>query len=104
MKEKFLFQERLPKIFEETIRTTTSKILEREIVEKGEFVIVLEGNNEDKVYDIKSLLEEELKSGKKKSQAVKEVSKKYNLPKNDVYKESLDLWLIYKILRVNLEK
>ncbi|MFQ8697748.1 MAG: hypothetical protein ACLR8B_05205 [Peptoniphilus harei] len=27
----------------------------------------------------------------KKSQAVKEVSKKYNLPKNDVYKESLDL-------------
>ena len=94
----------ITKVFEETIRTTTSEILEREIVEKGEFVIVLEGNNEEKVYDIKSLLEEELKSGKKKSQAVKEVSKKYNLPKNDVYKESLDLWLIYKILRVNLEK
>lgn len=94
----------ITKVFEETIRSTTSEILEREIVEKGEFVIVLEGNNEEKVYDIKSLLEEELKSGKKKSQAVKEVSKKYNLPKNDVYKESLDLWLIYKILRVNLEK
>lgn len=94
----------ITKVFEETIRSTTSKILEKEIVEKGEFVIVLEGNNEEKVYDIKSLLEEELKSGKKKSQAVKEVSKKYNLPKNDVYKESLDLWLIYKILRVNLEK
>ena len=94
----------ITKVFEETIRSTTSKILEKEIVEKGEFVIVLEGNNEEKVYDIKSLLEEELKSGKKKSQAVKEVSKKYKLPKNDVYKESLDLWSIYKILRVNLEK
>ena len=94
----------ITKVFEETIRSTTSEILEKDIVEKGEFVIVLEGNNEVKVYDIKSLLEEELKSGKKKSQAVKEVSKKYKLPKNDVYKESLDLWLIYKILRVNLEK
>lgn len=94
----------ITKVFEETIRSTTSEILEKDIVEKGEFVIVLEANNEEKVYDIKSLLEEELKSGKKKSQAVKEVSKKYNLPKNDVYKESLDLWLIYKILRVNLEK
>lgn len=94
----------ITKVFEETIRSTTSEILEKDIVEKGEFVIVLEGNNEEKVYDIKSLLEEELKSGMKKSQAVKEVSKKYNLPKNDVYKESLDLWLIYKILRVNLEK
>lgn len=81
----------ITKVFEETIRSTTSEILEKDIVEKGEFVIVLEGNNEEKVYDIKSLLEEELKSGKKKSQAVKEVSKKYKLPKNDVYKESLDL-------------
>ncbi|MDU5805859.1 MAG: 16S rRNA (cytidine(1402)-2'-O)-methyltransferase [Peptoniphilus harei] len=81
----------ITKVFEETIRSTTSEILKKDIVEKGEFVIVLEGNTEEKFYDIKSLLEEELKSGKKKSQAVKEVSKKYNLPKNDVYKESLDL-------------
>lgn len=94
----------ITKVFEETIRSTTSEILEREIVEKGEFVIVLEGNNEELVYDIKSLLEEELKSGMKKSQAVKEVSRKYNIPKNDVYKESLDLWLTYKILRVSLRK
>ncbi|MDU1643647.1 MAG: 16S rRNA (cytidine(1402)-2'-O)-methyltransferase, partial [Peptoniphilus harei] len=81
----------ITKVFEETIRSTTSEILEKDILEKGEFVIVLEGNNEEEVYDIKKLLEKELKTGMKKSQAVKEVSKKYNLPKNDVYKESLDL-------------
>lgn len=82
----------ITKVFEETIRSTTSELLEKEIREKGEFVICLEGKTEEETYDIRELLEEELKKGMKKSQAVKEVSKKYNIPKNDVYKESLDLW------------
>ena len=82
----------ITKVFEETIRSTTSEILEKDITEKGEFVICLEGNSEEETYDIRELLQEELKKGMKKSQAVKEVSKKYNIPKNDVYKESLDLW------------
>ena len=82
----------ITKVFEETIRSTTSEILEKDIREKGEFVICLEGNSEEETYDIRELLQEELKKGMKKSQAVKEVSKKYNIPKNDVYKESLDLW------------
>lgn len=82
----------ITKVFEETIRSTTSGILEKDIREKGEFVICLEGKTEEEVYDIRELLQEELKKGMKKSQAVKEVSKKYNIPKNDVYKESLDLW------------
>ena len=62
------------------------------IRDRGEFVICLEGKTEEETYDIRELLEEELKKGMKKSQAVKEVSKNYNIPKNDVYKESLDLW------------
>lgn len=82
----------ITKVFEETIRSTTSELLEKEIREKGEFVICLEGKTEEETYDIRELLQEELKKGMKKSQAVKEVSKKYNIPKNDVYKESLDLW------------
>ena len=81
----------ITKVFEETIRSTTLKILEKDITDKGEFVICLEGNFEKETHDIRKLLEEELKKGIKKSQAVKEVSKKYNIPKNDVYKESLDL-------------
>ena len=81
----------ITKVFEETIRSTSSEILEKEITEKGEFVICLEGKTEEETYDIRKLLEEELKKGMKKSQAVKEISKKYNIPKNDVYKESLDL-------------
>lgn len=81
----------ITKVFEETIRTTTSKILEEGITDKGEFVICIEGNSEEETYDIRKLLEEELKKGTKKSQAVKEISKKYGIPKNDVYKESLDL-------------
>lgn len=82
----------ITKVFEETIRSTTSEILEKDITEKGEFVICLEGNSEEETYNIRELLQEELKKGMKKSQAVKEISKKYNIPKNDVYKESLDLW------------
>ena len=82
----------ITKVFEETIRSTTSRVLEKDITDKGEFVICLEGNFEKETHDIRKLLEEELKKGIKKSQAVKEVSKKYNIPKNDVYKESLDLW------------
>lgn len=82
----------ITKVFEETIRSTTSEILQEDITEKGEFVICLDGKTEEETYDIRELLEEELKKGMKKSQAVKEVSKKYNIPKNDVYKESLDLW------------
>ena len=65
--------------------------MEKEITEKGEFVIVLEGSNEEVTYDIKKLLLEEINKGTKKSQAVKEISQKHNIPKNEVYKESLDL-------------
>lgn len=81
----------ITKVFEETIRSTTLEILKKEITEKGEFVIVVEGNSEEVTYDIKSLLKEKLQVGMKKSEAVKKISKEYNIPKNEVYKESLDL-------------
>lgn len=74
----------ITKVFEETIRSTTSEILEKEITEKGEFVIVVEGNNEEVSYDIKNLLKDQLQTGMKKSEAVKKISKEYNIPKNEV--------------------
>lgn len=82
----------ITKVFEETIRGSISEILEGEITEKGEFVIVVSGSEEEVSYDIKALLIEEIENGLTKSKAVKEVSKKYGLSKNEVYKESLELW------------
>lgn len=59
------------------------------IKDKGEFVVVVQGNEEAPEVDIKEALEECINQGMKVSQAVKEVAKTYNLPKNQVYKESL---------------
>lgn len=81
----------ITKVFEETIRSDTEKILDLDITEKGEFVVVVEKNNEEVVLDIKKLLKEEINNGNSKSKAVKIVAKKYDLPKNEVYKESLNL-------------
>lgn len=91
-KRKISISREITKVFEETIRSDTEEVLNLDITEKGEFVVVVEGNNEVTYLDIKALLEEEIKSGNSKSKAVKEVSKKYNLPKNEVYRESLNLW------------
>lgn len=81
----------ITKVFEETIRSDTESILDLNITEKGEFVVVVEKNNEEVVLDIKKLLREEIGNGNSKSKAVKIVAKNYDLPKNEVYKESLNL-------------
>lgn len=81
----------ITKVFEETIRINTEEIQDIDLMEKGEFVVVIEGSRGTINYDIKSLILQEINNGNSKSKAVKVVSKKYNLPKNEVYKESLDL-------------
>ena len=82
----------LTKIHEETIRGKISKILNEDLTLKGEFVIVVEGNTDKKESpDIKNLLITKINEGFSKSQAVKKVAEEYNLSKNIVYKESLDL-------------
>ncbi len=84
----------LTKMYEETKRDTLEFFVNNfeAIKLKGEFVIVIEGKEEEVVeVDIEKLLKEKIESGVKKSQAVKEISKEYNIPKNDVYKVSLEV-------------
>lgn len=86
----------LTKKYEETIRGKVSEVLaeleEKESI-KGEFVLILETKyvEEKKEIDIRKELEYLINSGEKKSYAVKKVSQDYGIPKNLVYKESLEL-------------
>lgn len=85
----------LTKHFEETIRGSLSEILEvsekRKL--KGEMVLVVEGAEEIELEEIniKEELEKRLEVGMSKKEAVKEIAKVYNLPRNQVYQESLKL-------------
>lgn len=58
---------------------------------KGEFVVIVEGDQTQEEVDIQAALRDCLQEGMKVSQAVKEVAKTYGLAKNHVYKESLKL-------------
>ncbi|WP_036728147.1 16S rRNA (cytidine(1402)-2'-O)-methyltransferase [Peptoniphilus mikwangii] len=85
----------LTKMYETTYRGSLESILNNfdDITLKGEFVIVVEGFcKKNEGIDIKSILEAKIQSGVKKSQAVKDVSKEYNLSKNEVYKISLEVF------------
>lgn len=82
----------MTKLFGECIRGSISDILAKGFMEKGEFVIVVEGAIEEPMdYDIPKLLREKMEQGISKSQAVKQVARENGLPKNEVYKESLHL-------------
>lgn len=82
----------LTKIYEETLRGKVEDILNSNLTLKGEFVIVVEGNTQKaEMPDIKELLIERINNGQKKSQAVKEIAQEYNISKNVVYKESLNI-------------
>lgn len=81
----------LTKLHEERIHGKVSDVLKNKIIEKGEFVIICEGSTFEEIIDIEKLLKEKLAQGMKKSQAVKEISQKYNISKNEVYRKSLDL-------------
>lgn len=85
----------LTKIHESVMKGTCAEVIEmlkNEIV-KGEFVIVIDKLiEEDEDIDVKEKLTELINDGMSKKQAVKIVSDVYGLKKNDVYKESLELW------------
>ena len=83
----------LTKVYEETLRGKISEILldikDREL--KGEIVVVVEGyKSEAKEIDIKTELEKLRAEGVSNKKAVEMVAKEFNLPKNKVYKVSLD--------------
>ncbi|MFI3229893.1 MAG: 16S rRNA (cytidine(1402)-2'-O)-methyltransferase [Bacillota bacterium] len=59
---------------------------------RGEFVLIVDGANVTKdEIDIKSELQILLDNGSSKSQAVKDIAKKYGIAKNKVYEVSLEL-------------
>jgi len=86
----------ITKKFEETVRGPVSFCLEHFEAKdvKGEFVIVVEGSSEEEVeeeIDVREKLLELLDEGFTKKDAVKKISKDYNLHKNEVYQISLEI-------------
>lgn len=81
----------ITKLFEETKRGKVGEILASEIKEKGEFVIVVDKAEEKEEVNIQEILRDRINSGMKKSQAVKEIAKEYNISKNELYKMSLEV-------------
>lgn len=83
----------LTKMYETFFRGTTEEVLSQlnEANLKGEFVILLEGAGEKEISnsEIERLLREKIATGISKSEAVKEVSKKFSIKKNQVYQVSL---------------
>ena len=80
----------ISKLYEEVYRGNIWEILKQGINIKGEFVIVVSGNNEEVIINQNDYLNEIdvlIKDGFKTNDAIKIVSKKYNLNKSDVYKE-----------------
>lgn len=85
----------LTKKYEETFRGTAAEALEKFTATgiKGEFVIIVDGNHEEKEIeeiDIGQLLEKYISEGFTKKEAVKKVSEETGIAKNLVYKISID--------------
>lgn len=85
----------LTKKYEETFRGTATEALGKfkESGVKGEFVIIVDGNHEEKEIeeiDIGQLLEKYISEGFTKKEAVKKVSEETGIAKNLVYKISID--------------
>ncbi|WP_066503978.1 16S rRNA (cytidine(1402)-2'-O)-methyltransferase [Abyssisolibacter fermentans] len=93
----------LTKKYQEICRGTVLEIIEifanKSI--KGEFVVVVEGVSEDEIaafdkqlwddMDVKEHLRLYIQKGFTKKEAIKKVSKERKIPKNIIYKESIDL-------------
>ena len=80
----------LTKKFEEVIRGNISEVLEIASELKGEMVIILDGNKEEKTYDHMTIIEHVnlyIKEGLKTNDAIKKVANDRNIPKQDVYKQ-----------------
>ena len=79
----------ISKLYEEIIRDNIENILKISDNLKGEIVIVIEGNTqekEDKI-DYNNEISKLIQSGYSKRDAVREVADKYNMSKNKLYNE-----------------
>lgn len=88
----------ITKVYEETIRGTIEETIKKfeEEKPKGEFVLILEGGEKNNANYYKNLTIKEhlslyLDKGLTKKDAVKIVAKERSIPKNVVYKESLEI-------------
>ncbi len=83
---KVVIARELTKKYEEIIRGSTSTLVDIEDI-KGECVLVVEGKTKEEISDLSILEEVELliSQGKSSKEAIKDVAKRRNLPKNDVY-------------------
>ena len=94
---KIAISRELTKKYEEHIRGRVQDGIDRfkDTNIKGEFVLILEGINiedlEVEEIDIREKLIECINDGMSKSKSVKFISKEYGIPKNEVYKESLEI-------------
>ena len=79
----------ISKIYEEVIRDNLDLLKNKCDNIKGEIVIVVEGNKEEKkeITDYKAIVKEYIDSGQSKRDAVKLVAEKYNISKNKLYNE-----------------
>lgn len=87
---KIAISREISKKFEEIYRGTLDTITCQMIDIKGEFVIVVEGNNRQNTYENLTIIEHinlYIKEGKDSKDAIKIVAKERNLKKQDVYNE-----------------
>ena len=80
----------ISKKYEEVIRGNIDEILDTKENIKGEIVLVIEGNKEEKSYDgitIHQHINLYIKEGKQEKEAIKQVAKDRNMKKSEVYKE-----------------
>jgi len=77
----------ISKIYEEINRDTIKNLITYSQNIKGEIVLVVEGNSEknENEYNYKELVNNLIEEGYTKRDAIKEISKKYNVSKNMIY-------------------
>lgn len=80
----------ISKRYEEIIRGTIEELIIASENIKGEIVLIIEGNKEEKDYSNLSIIDHVniyIKEGKDSKEAIKFVAKDRNIPKNEVYNE-----------------
>ncbi len=80
----------ISKKYEEIIRGTIDDLINASKNIKGEIVLIIDGNKEEKDYSDLSIIDHiniYLKKGQNSKEAIKQVAKDRNIPKNEVYNE-----------------
>ena len=82
--------QKISKKFEEVYRGTVEEIIPQMVDIKGELVIVVSGNNEEKNYNHLTIIEHVnlyIKEGYNSKEAIKKVAHDRGMVKSDVYKQ-----------------